>query len=74
MFRAPLLRLSVIVSQPRCILSLSIPHQPLERALRAALHTLSDPAAVVLQLALRLLTPPLRILLSTLFLEFFRAE
>lgn len=74
MFRTPLLRLSVVVSQTRFILSLSIPHQSLERALRAALHTLSDPAAVILQLALRLLTLPLRVLLPTLFLEFFRAE
>lgn len=74
MFRAPLLGLPIIVSQPRFLLALAIAHQPLERALRAALDPLADPAAVVLQLALRLLAPALRVLLPALLLQPLGAE
>lgn len=74
MFRTPLLRFPIIMSRPRSLLTLSIPRQPLDRALHAALRPLSDPAPVILQLTLGLLALAFRILPLAFFLEPFGAE
>lgn len=74
MFRTSLLGFSIVVSNPRLLFSLPIAHQALERALRAPLDPLADPASVILQLALRLLTFALGVLLLAFLFEALGAE
>lgn len=62
------------MSHAGLLLTLAIAHQPLDRALRASLDALSDPAAVILQLTFGLLAFPLGVLLLAFLLKPLAAD